>query len=108
SKDHRSPGPKDQPKQARSPSATVAQKPGGKPFRLDGLFQERSATPPLSRRLLMATRLIAKNRHETEPQAGANRALVYTVALTKRWLRLMQLRANLRLSQATAQACGGT
>src|SRR5262249_19009104 len=45
SKDHRSPGPKDQPKQATSPSATVAQKPAGKPFRLDGLFQEGSATP---------------------------------------------------------------
>jgi hypothetical protein len=34
-----------QKKQATTPSATVAQKPGGKPLRLDKLFQERSPRP---------------------------------------------------------------
>jgi hypothetical protein len=39
---------------------------------------------------------------------GIDRALVYTVTFTKKWLRIMQPRATICLSQATGQAYGVT
>ena len=57
--------------------------------------------PPDSRRLLIATRLIAKNRRETEPQAGANRALDTGV-----WPAKLRFRLSLQAAVCRSDGSG--